>query len=44
MGICRGQHIYSIYFIPNVEYCKRDGYRYLCLNFLKYYIGFMKHD
>jgi hypothetical protein len=38
----RGEHLYSIYFIPNIEYCKRDGYEYCCLNFLKWFIGFVK--
>ncbi len=40
--ITKGEHIYSTYFIPNIEYCKRSDYEYICLNFLKWYIGLIK--
>lgn len=42
MKLCRGKHVYSVYFIPNIEYCKQNGYEYVCLNFLWWYIGLIR--
>lgn len=40
--ICKGEHVYSFYFVPTIEYSKGNGYEYLCIDFLKWYIGIIK--
>ncbi len=39
MRICKGTYVRRMCFIPTIEYEETGGREFLCLNFLKWYIG-----